>query len=136
MSGDLSREEETEVVSSDDEIESVCESNVNGSDLSENICSAIAQEVQIGKNNSASTASFKSERNCPFSIDSILGRSNKFRKLNSDSISNNSNRTEFVSASEVGVRECPEFCKWNVTFMFKGRDSLFYRLVWCIRIKI
>lgn len=75
MSRDHLGGEDTELVTSEDEIESYCDSELNCSDISETPCNNGDKNPQSSENISCSSTLSKSDRNCPFSIDSILGRS-------------------------------------------------------------
>lgn len=108
MSGDHLAGEETELVTSDDEVESFCDSEINcSSDISETTCN------KTERNNSFSKLSSKSDRNCPFSIDSILGRSNELHKHQSD-ISSNNTETESIQKSQTNNLSSTDICKCDL----------------------
>ncbi|XP_037828360.1 segmentation polarity homeobox protein engrailed [Lucilia sericata] len=117
LSGD-----ETELVTSEDEIESFCDSELNCSDISETPCNIEDQNPQLSKNISCSKTSSKSERNCPFSIDSILGRSNNLHKYNIDTSSiNNSNTTTITKSSSSQLS--PEVSSYDLGNILKNDVS-------------
>ncbi|XP_023306205.2 segmentation polarity homeobox protein engrailed [Lucilia cuprina] len=111
LSGD-----ETELVTSEDEIESFCDSELNCSDISETPCNIENPNPELNKDISCSKTSSKSERNCPFSIDSILGRSNNLQKYNIDTSSiNNSNTPTITKSSSSQLSpEIPSYDLGNI----------------------
>lgn len=97
MNRDNLHGDESDVLTSDDEIESFSDSDLN---CSNGICAVQCnnEDNNTSKSNiNISKISSKSERNCPFSIDNILGKSNKHNSDTASTDSNTLTNDKFIS---------------------------------------